>query len=196
MRGTFSAWPTEAQLGMTLNTRNLELMLRSLPACPLDEGQGVQPQLYDATKDHRASAGPVHGGPRNTTASPGTACGRSPGRSSARRAPAPPPARPKRSASPGRLPTPIPHRRCASARLLPSFHGAVPGYCGLHGPADREALFKALLPLHEGLGHARFGKFENVDLQFDLVVSASCFAQLKRHRRPSHDARTYDQPST
>ena len=41
---------TEAQLGMTLNTRNLELMLRRLAAHPLAEAKEYSRQLYDATK--------------------------------------------------------------------------------------------------------------------------------------------------
>ena len=35
-------------------------------------------------------------------------------------------------------------------------------------------------------------EFENVDLQFDLVVSASCFAQLKRHRMATLVTQDYD----
>ena len=35
-------------------------------------------------------------------------------------------------------------------------------------------------------------EFENVDLQFDLVVSASCFAQLKRHRMATLVAQDYE----
>jgi thymidylate synthase ThyX len=35
-------------------------------------------------------------------------------------------------------------------------------------------------------------EFENADLQFDLVVSASCFAQLKRHRMATVVTQDYD----
>ncbi len=35
-------------------------------------------------------------------------------------------------------------------------------------------------------------EFENIDLMFDLIVSASCFAQLKRHRMATIIAQQYD----
>ena len=35
-------------------------------------------------------------------------------------------------------------------------------------------------------------EFENADLQFDLAVSASCFAQLKRHRMATLVSQDYD----
>jgi thymidylate synthase ThyX len=35
-------------------------------------------------------------------------------------------------------------------------------------------------------------EFEHVDLQFELTVSASCFAQLKRHRMATLTAPAYD----
>ena len=45
------ALATETQLGMTLNARNLELMLRRLAAQPLAEARLCGEQLYDATRD-------------------------------------------------------------------------------------------------------------------------------------------------
>ena len=42
---------TQTQLGMTLNARNLELMLRRLAASPLAEGRLFAGRLYAATKD-------------------------------------------------------------------------------------------------------------------------------------------------
>ncbi|MBU2027523.1 MAG: FAD-dependent thymidylate synthase [Proteobacteria bacterium] len=41
---------TETQLGMTVNARNLELMIRRLAACPLVEAHEYSRRLYDATK--------------------------------------------------------------------------------------------------------------------------------------------------
>jgi flavin-dependent thymidylate synthase len=41
---------TETQLGMTLNARNIELMIRRLAAGPLIEGHEYSRRLYDATK--------------------------------------------------------------------------------------------------------------------------------------------------
>ena len=42
---------TETQLGMTINARNLELMLRRLAAHPLAEAKEYSRKLYEATKD-------------------------------------------------------------------------------------------------------------------------------------------------
>jgi flavin-dependent thymidylate synthase len=42
---------TETQLGMTINARNLELMLRRLSALPLAEARLFSEKLYAATKD-------------------------------------------------------------------------------------------------------------------------------------------------
>lgn len=42
---------TETQLGMTVNARNLELMLRRLAALPLAEAQEYSAKLYAATKE-------------------------------------------------------------------------------------------------------------------------------------------------
>ena len=45
------ALATETQLGMTINARNLELMLRRLSALPLAEAKEYSENLYDATKE-------------------------------------------------------------------------------------------------------------------------------------------------
>ncbi len=42
---------TETQLGMTINARNLELMLRRLAAHPLAEAQEYSRKLYEVTKE-------------------------------------------------------------------------------------------------------------------------------------------------
>jgi len=182
---------TEAQLGMTLNTRNLELMLRRLAACPLDEAKEYSRQLYDATKDVAPSL------VRYTTATEydsltrgdlrkiaGTIIGKTGTRPAVR------PAGEVRLA----WVTPDADNRTAAALL----HAAsrlpleeCQRIAASMAPADREALFRASfrcmkawdMPLRE---------FENVDLQFDLVVSASCFAQLKRHRMATLVAQDYD----
>jgi hypothetical protein len=58
-------------------------------------------------------------------------------------------------------------------------------------PADREALIKASFRCMKAWD-TPLREFENVDLQFDLVVSASCFAQLKRHRMATLVTQAYD----
>ena len=52
---------TETQLGMTVNARNLELMIRRLAASPLAEAQEYSRRLYDATQAGRPVARPLHG---------------------------------------------------------------------------------------------------------------------------------------
>src|SRR4030042_77530 len=45
------ALATETQLGMTVNARNIELMIRRLAACPLAEANEYSRRLYGATRD-------------------------------------------------------------------------------------------------------------------------------------------------
>lgn len=182
---------TEAQLGMTLNTRNLELMLRRLAAHPLEEAREYSRQLYGATKEIAPSLVRYTAATEfdrltrdDVRAVAGSIVGR------AGLAPVSGPVQEVRLA----WATPDADNRTAAALLhaasrLP-LEQCLQVAAGL-SPADREALFKASfrrmkawdLPLRE---------FENVDLQFDLVVSASCFAQLKRHRMATLVTQDYD----
>ena len=52
---------TETQLGMTVNARNIELMIRRLAACPLDGGARVQPPTLRRHPEGRPVARPLHG---------------------------------------------------------------------------------------------------------------------------------------
>ncbi len=181
---------TEAQLGMTLNTRNLELMLRRLSAHSLEEAREYSRRLHDATRgiapslvrytaptefdcatreDLRAIAGAVLGRAAD---------------------------RPEEPVEEVRLAwaTPEADTRVAAALL----HGASrhPLEKCLRTAAalsaeDRADLFKASFRRMKAWD-APLREFENVDLQFDLVVSASCFAQLKRHRMATLVAQDYD----
>jgi flavin-dependent thymidylate synthase len=182
---------TEAQLGMTLNTRNLELMLRRLAAHPLAEAKEYSRQLYDATQGIAPSL------VRYTAATEYDCLTRDDlrkiaggiiGKAGSR--PAPDPTEEVRLA---RV-TPDADNCTAAALLHASSNLAMEecrGIAASLSPADREALFRASfrcmkawdIPLRE---------FENVDLQFDLVVSASCFAQLKRHRLVTLVTQDYD----
>ncbi len=65
------------------------------------------------------------------------------------------------------------------------------GIAASMAPDDREVLFKASLRCMKAWD-TPLREFENVDLQFDLVVSASCFAQLKRHRMATLVTQDYD----
>jgi flavin-dependent thymidylate synthase len=182
---------TEAQLGMTLNTRNLELMLRRLAAHPLAEAKEYSRQLYDATQGIAPSL------VRYTAATEYDCLTRDDlrkiagaiiGKAASRLAAGP--------AEEVRLARVTPDAdNCTAAALLHASSNLAMEECrGIAAslsPADREALFRASfrcmkawdIPLRE---------FENVDLQFDLVVSASCFAQLKRHRLVTLVTQDYD----
>ena len=55
---------------------------------------------------------------------------------------------------------------------------------------EKKALFKTAFE-HLQAHDAVLRELENVDLQFELIVSASCFAQLKRHRMATIIAQDY-----
>jgi flavin-dependent thymidylate synthase len=182
---------TEAQLGMTLNTRNLELMLRRLAACPLDEAREYSRQLYDATKEIAPSL------VRYTAATEYDCLTRDDlreiaktiiGKAGYRPAEGPPEEVRLAWATPDadtRTATALLH--AASSLPLEECHGIAASM----SPADREALFKASFRCMKAWD-TPLREFENVDLQFDLVVSASCFAQLKRHRMATLVTQDYD----
>jgi thymidylate synthase ThyX len=56
---------------------------------------------------------------------------------------------------------------------------------------EKKTLFKTAFE-HLQAHDAVLRELENVDLQFELIVSASCFAQLKRHRMSTIIAQEYD----
>ena len=182
---------TEAQLGMTLNTRNLELMLRRLAAHPLEEAREYSRRLYGATKDIAPSLVRYTEATefdRLTRDDVRAVAGSIVGRTGL--APVSGPVEEVRLA----WATPDADNRTAAA-LLHAASRLPMGEClqvaaGL-SPADREALFKASFRRMKAWD-APLREFENVDVQFDLVVSASCFAQLKRHRMASLVTQDYD----
>ena len=56
---------------------------------------------------------------------------------------------------------------------------------------EKKALFKTAFE-HLQAHDAVLRELENVDLQFELILSASCFAQLKRHRMSTIIAQDYN----
>jgi len=183
---------TEAQLGMTLNTRNLELMLRRLAAHPLSEAKEYSRQLYDATKGAAPSL------VRYTEATEYDCRTRDDLREIAtvilgKAGVTPAAALP---ADEVRLAwaTPDADSRIASALLHAASRLTLERCDAIAesmAPADREALFRASFRCMKAWD-TPLREFENVDLQFDLVVSASCFAQLKRHRMATLVTQDYD----
>ena len=182
---------TEAQLGMTLNTRNLELMLRRLAAHPLDEAKEYSRQLFDATKGIAPSL------VRYTAATEFDCLTRDDLRSAAaemlKRAGIPPAAGPVDEV---RLAWATPDADGQVAAALLHAASRLPmAECrraaAALSPEEREGLFKASFRCMKAWD-TPLREFENADLQFDLVVSASCFAQLKRHRMATLVSQDYD----
>ena len=184
---------TETQLGMTLNARNLELMIRRSAAHPLAEMKEYGKKLYEAViaaapslvryveptvydlergKRLRETALSFPPPPGNTVPDEGERVGNATlldwtGDGDERLA-----AFLLHSASS------IPAAACRRiARSLP--------------PARREAFVREALrdmKVHDSPPR----EFEHIELAFELVVSAGCFAQLKRHRMATLTGQEYD----
>lgn len=200
---------TMTQLGMTLNARNLELMLRRLAAHPLAEAGELSRRLYGATKDiapslvryteatdydrltRQALKEKTEGiltkwGNRQRTRGKGgkdapsghdQAC-----LCDARRQVvllyATPEADERIVASLIHSSSNIPMAQCLNIVSL------------MGGEEKKDFLktaFRYMKPYDPALR-----EFEHVDLHFELTVSASCFAQLKRHRMATITCQDYD----
>ena len=186
------ALATETQLGMTINARNLELMLRRLAALPLAEAQLYSRNLYAATKDVAPSL------IRYTQA---TDYDRLTRRNLQKQAaviaqkysPLP---ETSDKASEVKLVFTTPDADLqVVASLLFSSSNLNFDKCLIQAKQmsmrDKKILLKdafANIKLYDAV----LRELENVDLQFELVVSASCFAQLKRHRMATIISQDYD----
>ncbi len=181
------ALATETQLGMTINARILELMLRRLSALPLAEAHLCSEQLYAATKDVAPSL------IRYTQATdydrltrrnlhefckPYTAKKEAPSSESVRLVWATPNADMQ-----------------ASAALLFASSGLSYDHCLKEvkrmSPGDAKALFKIVFKNIQAYD-AVLRELENIDMLFELTMSASCFAQLKRHRMATIISQDYN----
>lgn len=178
---------TETQLGMTINARNLELMLRRLTAVGLAEARLYSQQLYAATKDIAPSL------IRYTEATDydlltrrnlhefceGYALGKE-----------------GRSSEVVRLvwATPDADTRTAAALLFASSslrYDQCLKHAGRMSLRDAKALFKIIFENAQAYD-AVLRELENVDMLFELILSASCFAQLKRHRMATIVSQDYE----
>jgi flavin-dependent thymidylate synthase len=181
---------TQTQLGMTINARNLELMLRRLAAHPLAEAKEYSGKLYAATKDiapsliryiqatdyDRLTKPNLHKQAEtfcaqyNKTTSPkqsGTAC--------------------------LTFFSPSADIKVAACLLFSSsnLNYSQSLNCATNmSQKDIKFLLKTAFE-HLQSHDAALRELENVDLQFELIVSASCFAQLKRHRMATIIAQDY-----
>jgi flavin-dependent thymidylate synthase len=185
---------TSGQLGMTVNARNAEHVVRRLAAEPLeelrrlgraihDEAKAIAPSLllFTEPSDFDTGTGAELGAlAAGFLSDPG-------GEGPLAAGPDAPPAR--LVADPG-----DPDRQIAAA-LLFRFSGAGYERCRQAAfAADREALaglFEAAFRRMEFFD-APLREFEHAALTFEAVVSAACFAQLKRHRMATQTWGPYD----
>ena len=180
---------TQTQLGMTINARNLELMLRRLAATSLAEANEYSEKLYAATKEIAPSL------IRYTQATDYDKFTRQKLRSQAL------PLVKKISQDSQKISdvhlmyyTPAADNRIAATLIFSSsgmnYAGCLKTVAKM-SPRVRASLFKTAfenIKLHDAV----LREMENVDLQFELVLSSSCFAQLKRHRMSTIIAQEYD----
>jgi len=185
------ALATETQLGMTVNARNLELMLRRLSALPLAEARLYAEKLYAATREIAPSL------IRYTEATPYDRLTRQNLKKRAEKLlSAKSGAKSNADAVDLALVSATPKADLqAAASLLFSSSGLSYSQClkraaGL-SPRDLKGLFKTALANAKSYD-AVVREFENIDLQFEMSISASCFAQLKRHRMATVIAQDYD----
>ncbi len=180
---------TETQLGMTANARNLELMIRRLAACPLAEAREYSRKLYDAVK---AAA------PSLVRYTEPTAYDRDTGEALRRLAAGPLTRVAGGACAEGAVrlisSTPDADARTVAA-LLHTVSGRPYTRClaaaGQMSEAEQRTFLKEALRRMQPYD-ATPRAFEQVDLLFELTVSATCFAQLKRHRMASLTVQDYD----
>jgi flavin-dependent thymidylate synthase len=186
----------ETQLGMTVNARNLELMIRRLAAHPLAEARDCGRRLFEATKDTAPSlvryteATDYDRLTRQNLRDDISALLRQKKRKTGR---AHKPA--------GRhvslvYATPDGDDRVI-ASLMHSSSDLPMSRClqivSLMDRKEKESLIKTTLR-HIKSYDPVLREFENAELHFDLIVSASCFAQMKRHRMATITCQDYEPP--
>jgi thymidylate synthase ThyX len=207
---------TQTQLGMTINARNLELMLRRLAALPSAEAQEYSKKLYAATKDIAPSL------IRYTQATDYDKFARQ----NLRRNPLSSQqflffslitdhdlftrqnlrhqtsvlsqkyhsSYKKLSAVQLTSFSPAADNQIAAALLFSSSnlnYSQCLSMASKMTQREKEVLFETAfekLQAHD----AALREMENVDLQFELILSSSCFAQLKRHRMSTIIAQDYN----
>ena len=186
---------TETQLGMTINARNLELMLRRLAAHPLAEANECSRKLYEATKDTAPSLiryTEATDYERLTRRNLGEAVSAMIRQSEHKT----PPVRAQLDEQDVSLvhATPDGDDRIV-ASLIHSSSDLPMSWClqivffmDMH---EKGALIRTALR-HIKSYDPVLREFENAELHVELLISASCFAQMKRHRMASITCQDYD----
>ena len=191
------ALATETQLGMTINARNLELMLRRLAALPSAEAQEYSQKTVCGNKRHRTFPYPLYSS-HGIRPIYKTKFAIKPdfrlflysklSLLQSREL--------SKKLSDVQLTFFSPAADNQSCRRFAVFFIQFKLFSVLKPgrPNDskrKKVLFKTAfenLQAHDAV----LRELENVDLQFELIVSASCFAQLKRHRMATIIAQEYD----
>ncbi len=188
------ALATETQLGMTINARNLELMLRRLAAHPLAEARDFSVKLYEATKDTAPSL------IRYTEATDYD-------RLTRKALKAEVDALLKQEIK-GKGDAVCPKDESVTLVHATSHADDIVVASLIHSSSNlpitrcmemtsrmdrnnKEKLIKTTLR-HMKSFDTVLREFENVNLHFELTISASCFAQLKRHRMATITCQDYD----
>lgn len=180
---------TETQFGMTLNARNLELMVRRLASSPLAEGREYSRRIYDATKNIAPSL------VRYIEPTPYDRLTRQALKEKAMSLQS------EKDDVAGTAEdvvlshaTPEGDDRIIAA-LLHSSSGMPMIRCreiAAQLPGEEKVeLIKTAFRGMRGYDSV-LREFENADLHFELTVSATCFAQLKRHRMATITVQDYD----
>ena len=188
---------TEAQLGMTLNARNLESMLRRLAANPLEEAREFSRKLHEITVEIAPSL-VRYGNPTEYDLETRTVLSRITGQAIAKWGKKKWDDKPRSLGKRGNVSlyyaTPNADERLV-AILLYTSSGHPMEKClnvaSLMDFPEKESFIKACCRSMQAYD-APLREFENIDLYFEMAVSASCFAQLKRHRMATLHVQPYD----
>lgn len=189
---------TQTQLGMTANARNLELMLRRCAAHQLEEVRRFGSRLYaacgevapsliryaEATEYDRLTREELRDDARELFAKWGKKKWEE--------------KKPRSLAKKGHVSliraTPDADQRTAAALLHSSSGQPMEKCLAVAYLMDRGEIEKIISTSLRRMRpyDAALREFENIDLQYELIISAACFAQLKRHRMATMTAQEYD----
>lgn len=186
---------TETQLGMTINARNLELMLRRLAAQPLAEAREYSKNLYEVTKTVAPSL------IRYTEATDYDRLTRQALKETVKVL-YEKDEQIRKSTTSGHedknvvlvYATPHAEDRIIASLIHSSSNHPMSRCLQVASSMDfrkKEALVKTAfryMKSHDSV----LREFENAELHYELVISASCFAQMKRHRMATITCQEYD----
>jgi flavin-dependent thymidylate synthase len=184
----FMPLATATQLGMTVNARELEYMIGRLAAHPLDELRRFSSAAYRMARTHIPSL-VRHPVPSRHVADMGAARVEIMKGTSRRIG---------STARTGQVRlidvTPDAEERLAASIIFSSGGGSLERAARIASriaPDEREQLI-AMTMRRLGPNDAVWREFETVQFVYELVVSASCYAQLKRHRIATLIPQPYD----